>query len=531
MSDVEIDYSRFIPDEIFAPRFYTIPKTEWTMGSSITHFSHKYLKPYRGRDAGKPLRLQPWQQWLLDVMFAEHIDGTCYYNEFVLGLPRKQGKSMLTSLIAVYHVMVNKNDALVLLAASDKTQAGIVFEGAKKFIRNNPVLDKEFTIRQHPRKEIIHKKTGGIIQVVSADDDKNQGGHPSLIIIDEGHVLGANKSDPDFANKFLEVLTSGSSDRVDENVLTIIISTAGENRDSWFGEKFNKGVKYSEDMFEDDEERDESFGFAWWGWVEGEDPFDESNWSKYVPNLRHGLTSMKDYRNSARKARIDKGKINGFIRYYLNGWMRRAGSTFISEKMWFDTVRENYVIPRNKETKITIGFDGSLNKDSTAIVICEIETGHLEVYRAWVKHDPDDTEWFVDQDEVYDTLIEILDTFDVSTFYSDSMYYESKLKKIQQNEKYWDTNISLESQGYGNMKPKAHQFFSNLQGCRITHDNNDLMKKHWFNALRDENGMFKKMDKSAINQIDILVASVLASAARDDYINYNGGETSPHSLG
>jgi phage terminase large subunit-like protein len=55
----------------------------------------------KGIRAGEPLVLTPWQKSLIDNLFERRNDGLLRYRRSVIGLGRKNGKSLIGSLVDV----------------------------------------------------------------------------------------------------------------------------------------------------------------------------------------------------------------------------------------------------------------------------------------------------------------------------------------------------------------------------------------------------------------------------------------------
>jgi phage terminase large subunit-like protein len=99
--------------------------------------------------------------------------------------------------------------------AGDRAQARIVFGDCQKMIEENPRLDGKFAVL---RDTIEHKKSGGVIHVISAEAYSKHGFRPYFIIFDEMHVQPNRE--------LYDVLTKGLM-KV-RNSMCGMITTAGE---------------------------------------------------------------------------------------------------------------------------------------------------------------------------------------------------------------------------------------------------------------------------------------------------------------
>lgn len=74
---------------------------------------------------------------------------------------------------------------------------------------------------------------------------------------------------------------------------------------------------------------------------------------------------------------------------------------------------------------VTLGFDGSVRDDSTALVACRVDDGHLELLACWEKPLVRDDEWSVPGLEVDAAVAAAMQRFRVIGFYADPPYWET----------------------------------------------------------------------------------------------------------
>jgi phage terminase large subunit-like protein len=91
---------------------------------------------------GKPLELEQWQYEIIATLLARDANGRRLFTEGLLGLPRKNGKSTLSSAIALFFLIfegtLHDAGAEVYAAAASKDQAKIVFSEAKRMVLSSP---------------------------------------------------------------------------------------------------------------------------------------------------------------------------------------------------------------------------------------------------------------------------------------------------------------------------------------------------------------------------------------------------------
>lgn len=186
----------------------------------VARFSEMYLRHMKGKWAGKPFTLEPWQRKnIIDPIFGTiDKDGRRWYKEALVGLPRKNGKSEIASLIALYGLVADGEfGAEVYSVAGSKQQAQIVFKTAADMVRASPMLRSACKVY---RTVIEVPETGAIYRALSADADLQHGLNPHIAIVDEYHV---HKNSEQY-----EAMRTGTAAR--DQSLLVTISTAGAER-------------------------------------------------------------------------------------------------------------------------------------------------------------------------------------------------------------------------------------------------------------------------------------------------------------
>jgi len=124
----------------------------------------------KGEWAGKRFWLLPWQERLVrDVIGVVKEDGTRQFRTAFVEICKKVGKSELAAAIALYLLYAdNEPSAEVYGAASDRSQASIVFDTAKRMVELNPALLKRSKIMA-ATKRLVNYSNAGFYQVLSAE--------------------------------------------------------------------------------------------------------------------------------------------------------------------------------------------------------------------------------------------------------------------------------------------------------------------------------------------------------------------------
>ncbi|MBO4819540.1 MAG: terminase large subunit, partial [Firmicutes bacterium] len=182
------------------------------------------LKHTKGKWAGSPFILLPWQEQIIrDIFGIIKDDGNRQFRTAYIEIPKKNGKSELAAAVALY-LLFGDGEASpeVYGAAADRQQAGIVFDVAKAMTEMNPALMKRCKILDASKK-IKTDYNNGCYQVLSAEVGTKHGLNVSGLVMDELHVQPNRK--------LYDVLTKGSGD-AREQPLYFLITTAGNDINS-----------------------------------------------------------------------------------------------------------------------------------------------------------------------------------------------------------------------------------------------------------------------------------------------------------
>jgi len=484
------------PSPLWAPAYSVASYSDKTLGPNVTDFAATLLKASRGFRVGQPLEFTNWQSWLLDrLLELDPITGLMRYRRAIIGLPRKNGKSLLGTTLALEHTLYTEG-AQTYSAASDRNQAKIVFGEARQQVINSPELSRMFKVY---RDVLEVPSKGSVYRALSADAMRAHGLGPSMVIADELHAWSGSGNSTR-GEELWEALTTGSADRPES--LVVGITTAGGNTDTLLGRLYEHGrrVASSEAGIED-----KAFGFWWWEASQEDDPTDPETWRKSNPNLAEGLLDTSDF--DAAVSSAGSAGFAGFQRYRLNQWVRLAGQDFISPHHYVEAKRDES-IPLG--ATICAGFDGSVSGDSTGLVMVDVETGTISVMAVW-EPDPQNPEWTVDRAEVNLAVAKMFEEYNVVKLWCDPSFYEPDVLEWS---KTWRNRVERIPPTTQRMAPLAQQFVADLVASEIGGDQDPRLERHILNAVATESGSFRKEKKNSPRKIDLLACAVLANGAR-----------------
>ena len=482
------------PNPNWAPAFSSPSISTATRGQNVIDFAELLMRASRGFKAGEPLLFTEWQRWLLERLYEEDDRGLLRFRRSLILLPRKNGKSLLGTALALEHALYGPTGAQVYSAAGDRAQARIVFGEARQQVINSPTLSKHFKVY---RDALEVPSRGSVYRALSADAMRAHGLGPSLVVADEVHSWPSTASNTR-GDELWEALTTGSADRPESMVIGI--TTAGGNTDTLLGRLYEHGKRVATGEIEDPQ-----FGFWSWEAAADDDPTSPEVWRNANPNLAEGLLDMSDF--EAAIASAGSAGFAGFQRYRLNQWVRLAGEDFVSPHFWAEARRETG-IPDG--ATVTAGFDGSVSGDATGIVICNVATGTLAVHAVW-EPDPQDPDWTVDRADVNAAIENMFEKYDVKMLWCDPSFYEPDVLEWS---KHWRHRVERIPPTNHRVAPMAQQFIADLVAKDIGHDGDKRLERHVLNAVATEAGSFKKEKKASPRKVDLLACAVLANGAR-----------------
>ncbi|NPV80178.1 MAG: terminase large subunit [Firmicutes bacterium] len=321
------------------------------------------LKHTKGKWAGRPFDLRPWQEKVIrDVFGTLRPDGTRRYRTTYIEIPRKNGKTSLAAAIALYMLVADgEKGAEIYSAACDRDQAALTFDIAREMVLQAPALKKILKVVDS-QKRIVYPAMGSFYRVIAADADSSHGFNAHAIIADELHA---------WPNRRLwDVLTTSTGARTQPLIFTI--TTAGYDRNSICYEQHDYAKKILDGVIEDP-----SFYAVIYAADEGDDWESEETWRKANPALGD-FRSLEEMRELYRRAKEQPGLQNTFRRLYLNQWTSQE-TRWLDMAAW-DACGGPVEAEKLKGRDCYAGIDLSTTTDLTAVVLAfPMEDGTVRV--------------------------------------------------------------------------------------------------------------------------------------------------------
>lgn len=210
------------------------PESEWEYDNKKANhaieFVENYCKHSKGAMGGKPFIMELWQKALVAATFGicHKIDGTRKFQEVILIVARKNGKSTLAAAIGLYlQIADGEPGAEIYAVATKRDQAKIIWLEAKRMVKKSPVLLK----RIKPLvAEMVSEFNESSFKPLGSDSDTLDGLNVHGALLDEIHA---------WKDKNLyDVIVDGTSSR--EQPLIFITTTAGTIRESIYDTKYDE---------------------------------------------------------------------------------------------------------------------------------------------------------------------------------------------------------------------------------------------------------------------------------------------------
>jgi hypothetical protein len=170
---------------------------------------------------------------------------------------------------------------------------------------------------------------------------------------------------------------------------------------------------------------------------------------------------------------------------------------------------------------IAIGFDGSLNDDSTVLRGCRMSDGYLFKIGVWAKPDgPAGIGWEVPRLEVLAAIREAFGRYDVTRGYFDPHEWRSDIDMLAE-EFGEDRVISWPTSRHTAMAAALDRLHTGLVVGEIWHDPDPVAAEHYGNVYVARRGQLRLVRKEYPNsprKIDSVVGDALATEARADAI-------------
>jgi hypothetical protein len=457
---------------------------------------------------GKPMKLEAFQRKMLRDYFAG-------VRELVICIPKKNGKTTLLAALALHHLLTT-DDADCVVCANSALQAMKLFDEARGFVQRSPELEAQVRVlrgyREIRRRDLDEpdnpKRFTGTIKVLAADADTADGWGGTLALVDELH----RQRD----SELYGVLFDGLGPRAGQ---LVTISTAGDTEDSPLGLLRAKAYALPNIKRTGAHRYVTNGAFSMHEWALEPDQDRENLRLVKTANPAPWMTTalLRERRDSPSMTPWQ------WARFACGVW-GLGGEPAFDPDLWGALADPEREIEPGR--LVTLGFDGARRRDTTALVACDVESGHLMLLGLWARPPDAGEDWEAPESEVDQVVEHAFETWDVWRLYGDPPYWESALDRwagrwgSDRVWRWWTNRMKA-------MAFALRAFQTDMRPGVMSHDGDELLAEHVRNAIRHETRMrdgevtlwvIRKDSRDSPRKIDAAMAACLAWKARGDAI-------------
>lgn len=454
----------------------------------IDQFCH-VTKDSIGGHVGELISLRGWQQLLVRHLKARRPDGKLRHRQGLIGMARKNAKSTLGAGIALDELTFGPAGSEVYSCAGDREQARIVFGTARRMVEMEPELGSRLKLY---RDAIEHPAMGSVYKVLSAEAYSKEGLNPSLVLFDEVHVQ---------PNRELwDVMALAGGSRPEPLMVGITTAGArfdGTGRDSLCYQMYQYGCRIAAGEIDDP-----SFFFAWW---EPRDVNADILDPKALREANPGyddIVGAEDFEATARRTPEPEYRTKR-----LNQWV-------VDMQAWFPSGAwegcEGSEAPIDDGAEVCLGFDGSFNNDSTALVVVSCgEVPHIDVVECWERPAEAGQDWSVPIADVEEAIRRACRRWQVREILCDPFRWARTYQALE------DEGLPIVEypQSPSRMTPATQRFYEAVMNHGLTQSGDPQLARHIANAVLKIDSRGQRLAKEAKNsarKIDLAVAAVMA---------------------
>lgn len=291
------------------------------------------------------IHLEDWQCFTLSAAFGwlRKADGLRRFREIYEELPRKNAKSTLAAIIALYMAFADDEPGAEAFAgATSIDQANAVFKPAWLMVQNNPEFKAEFDLELGG----TPSNPGAIVQLRSGSSFRpiigkpGDGDSPHCAVVDEYHEH--------VTPVMYDAMKTGMGARTQP--ILVVITTAGVDTSGPCYEKHLEAIKVLDGTLENEE----LFTIIY-----AAEP--EKEWQDFelwkIVNPNFGVSVMEDFlRGQLRNALQNPGDQNINLTKHLGRWMT-AGRSWMNMAIWDQRKDESLHLEDFANARCWLGMD------------------------------------------------------------------------------------------------------------------------------------------------------------------------------
>jgi phage terminase large subunit-like protein len=440
---------------------------------AVARFAVDYVRVPRGHGVRKPLRLRPWQRDLIGATW----DSRPRPRLAGWMLPRGQGKTSLTAVLALYELLAGVEGAQVVVVATDERQAGLCHRAASRMVELHPALESR--VQQYADALTVPAR-GSSFQVLPAVPKRLEGLDYTLAIVDE-------------------------AGRVDQEVFEVVSLASGKQKASMVLAIGTPGPDLEQTVL---------------GRLRAvaDDPLvvwrehSAAGFEHHAVDCRHCWTlanpALGDFLAvdgleatlppKMREAWFRRARLCQFVDQLEEAWLP-AGS-------WAACTDAATSIPDGAD--VVLSFDGSFNGDTTVLVVATVaERPHVDLVELWEPGGGKISQ--VPIVDVEQAIRQACRRWRVVEIAADPYRWARSLQLLDGE----GLPVLEYPQSPGRMTPATARFYEAVVNGQLTHSGDSRLARHIGNAVLREDARGARLAKErrdSPRRIDAAVAAVMA---------------------
>lgn len=489
-----------------ADRLSTLPPGEpkLTLGYQAAAWAEGQLPGFsglvqpNGPHAREPFRFTPGQIRFLAWWYALDEDGRWLFNHGVRRLAKGSGKSPLAAVLSLIEfcgpVRLKDFDKrypggcvgqpvdmpLVQIAATAESQTANTMRMVRAFAQKGSAIVETYQL--DPGKTKYYKLPEGTLEVITSSATAAEGGEGSFIVGDETEHWKPANGGVELASTLEDNLAKSGSRLLETSNAWVpgLQSVAEDSWEAWLAQEEGRTKGERKILYDA---------------VIAPPDTDMADRESLLSALEHvyadcpwvDIETIKD-RIWSPRAKPDDSK-----RKYLN-WPTVAEDSWVAPEEWNRMADRSVKVAKGSE--IVLFFDGSKSRDATALVGCEVESGHVFTLGVWEPDRGDDAST-VDAADVDRVVSGAFEQFDVLAFFADVKEWESYSytewpQRYKDDLLLWAVPTGKPPQPIAwDMRTHTTEFARAAEACEaeivegeFTHDGDSRVARHVANARR-----------------------------------------------
>nr|DAH52531.1 MAG TPA: Large Terminase [Caudoviricetes sp.] len=283
-------YSKIINDLTHPDEFFYSARR----ANHVLEFAENFCHHSKGKAGGQLVELELWEKAMLATIFG-FVDnsGLRKYQRAVLIIGKKNGKSLLASIVGLYLLVADgEAGAEVYAVATKKDQSKIIWSESKRMVNKSPFLKKKIKTLVS---ELSTEFNDGTFKPLSSDNDTLDGLNIHGGLMDEFHQWKNGRP-------LYDIIADGITAR--EQPLIFMTSTAGVIREDIYDDIYDEAKRTINGYGDENGYRDERSIFFVYELDNRKEWTDPDCWEKANP----GLGTIKNKKILEEK--VEKAKMN-----------------------------------------------------------------------------------------------------------------------------------------------------------------------------------------------------------------------------